>query len=111
MLTSLCIYRVKRGSEKAFQGLLAKHWPTLKRAGLGADEPSTVYQGFEGERGDEPIFVEILHWKDKSGPHRAHELPAVMAVWEPMGKLCEARGGRPPMEFPVIEPVEIKFER
>ena len=111
MLTSLCIYRVKRGSEKAFRGLLAKHWPTLERSGLGADEPSTIYQGFEGERGDEPIFFEILHWKDKDGPNHAHELPAVMAIWEPMGKLCEARAGRPPMEFPIIEPVEIKFDR
>ena len=63
MLMSLCIYRVKRGSEKAFRGLLAKHWPALKRVGLGADEPSTIYQGFEGERGDEPIFVEILQFK------------------------------------------------
>ena len=34
-----------------------------------------------------------------------------MAVWEPMGKLCEPRAGRPPMEFPLVEPIEIRFER
>ena len=110
MLTSLCIYRVKRGSEPAFKKLLAKHWPTLKRVGLGANQPSTIYLGKEGED-DAPIFVEILHWKDADGPGRAHELPDVMAVWEPMGTLCEPRGGRPPMEFPVIERVDVKFER
>jgi hypothetical protein len=109
MVTSLCIYRVKRGSEGAFEKLLAKHWPTLRRAGLGADEPSTCYRGAEGE--NQPIFVELLHWKDEHGAERAHELPEVMAVWEPMGKLCEARGGRPAMEFPLVEPLEIRFER
>ena len=47
MFTSLCIYRVKLGSEAAFRKLLAKHWPTLRRVGLAADVPSVVYQGLE----------------------------------------------------------------
>ena len=109
MVTSLCIYRVKKGSEKAFRGLLAKHWPTLKRVGLGANVPSTIFQGKEDDGG--PIFVELLNWKDDEGPNRAHELPDVMAVWEPMGKLCEERKGRPAMEFPRVARVEIDFER
>jgi hypothetical protein len=109
MITSLCIYRVKAGSERAFRGLLAKHWPTLKRVGLGADAPSTVYEGKE-EKG-QPIFFELLNWRDAEGPNKAHELPEVMAVWEPMGKLCEAREGRPAMEFPRVERVEIRFEK
>jgi len=109
MVTSLCIYRVKTGSESAFKKLLAKHWPTLLKVGLAADVPSTIYQGSEGEK--RPIFVELLNWKDATGAHRAHELPEVMAVWEPMGKLCEARDGRPAMEFPIVEPIEVPFER
>ena len=109
MLTSLCIYRVKAGSEGAFPKLLAKHWPTLKRVGLGADVPSTIYQG-EDDAG-QPIFFELLSWRDAEGPNRAHELPDVMAVWEPMGKLCEARGGRPAMEFPRVERIEVRFEK
>jgi hypothetical protein len=109
MVTSLCIYRVKSGSETAFRRLLEKHWPTLRRVGLAADVPSTVYQGSEGEAA--PIFVELLHWRDEHGADRAHELPDVMAVWEPMGMLCEARDGRPPMEFPRVERLEIRFER
>jgi hypothetical protein len=52
-----------------------------------------------------------LHWKDEHGAQRAHELPDVMAVWEPMGKLCEERNGRPSMEFPLVEPIEVRFER
>jgi hypothetical protein len=109
MHTSLCLYRVKPGSEAAFRTLLAKHWPTLKRAGLGADTPSTIYHGVED--GGAPLFVEMLHWQNAEGPNRAHELPAVMAVWEPMGKLCEARDGRPSMEFHGVERIDVKFEK
>ena len=109
MVTSLCIYRVKPGSELAFRGLLAKHWPTLRRVGLAADVPSTIYQGSEGEKA--PVFFEVLNWKDAEGPNMAHELPDVMAVWEPMGKLCEARAGHPAMEFPQVERIEVPFER
>jgi hypothetical protein len=109
MITSLCIYRVKPGSENAFRKLLAKHWPALRGVGLAANVPSTIYQGAEGE--NEPIFVELLHWQDAEGPDRAHELPEVMAVWEPMGSLCEPRGQRPPMEFPRVEQIEVAFER
>jgi hypothetical protein len=109
MVTSLCIYRVKPGSEAAFRALLAKHWPTLRRVGLAPDVPSTIYEGSEGEGA--PLFVELLHWIEEEGPNTAHEIPDVMAVWEPMGKLCESREGRPPMEFPRVERIEIRFER
>ena len=93
---------------RAFEKLLAKHWPTLRRVGLAADVPSIIYRGSEGAKA--PIFVELLNWKDADGAKTAHEFPEVMAVWEPMGKLCEARGGRPSMEFPLVEPLKIKFE-
>ncbi|HTG72802.1 MAG TPA: hypothetical protein VMB70_03500 [Terriglobia bacterium] len=109
MLTALCIYRVKPGSEAAFRGLLGKHWPTLRRLGLAADDPSIIYQGME--KPGAPLFVELLTWKDAEAPNTAHELPEVMAVWEPMGMLCEKRDGRPPMEFPHVERIQIAFER
>jgi hypothetical protein len=109
MVTALCLYRVKAGSEAAFRGLLARHWPTLHRLGLAADEPSTVYQG--EEKVGAPLFVEVLSWKDADSPNMAHELPEVMAIWEPMGKLCEPRDGKPPMEFPLVERLKIAFER
>jgi hypothetical protein len=108
MVTSLCIYRVKAGSEPAFRKLLAKHWPTLRRVGLAPNVPSTIYAGEEGENA--PIFVELLNWNDAEGANTAHEFPEVMAVWEPMGKLCEARDGRPAMEFPRVERIEVRFE-
>src|SRR5262249_15440202 len=109
MVTSLCMYRVKAGSESAFRQLLARHWPALRRLGLAGDEPPTVYEGME--KPGAPLFVEVLTWLDAEGPNRAHELPDVMAVWEPMGKLCESREGRPPMEFPHVRRIQIPYDR
>ncbi len=109
MVTSLCIYRVKPGSEGAFRRLLGRHWPTLRRVGLAADSPSIIYEGSEGE--DAPFFAELLNWKDARGAETAHEIPDVMTVWEPMGMLCESRDGRPAMEFSRVERIEVAFEQ
>ena len=103
--TVLCLFRVIPGSEEEFTRLLAKHWPTLRRVGLAADKPSTIYQGSEGDK--QPIFVELLNWKDEHGAGRAHEHPDVMAIWEPMGRLTEPRDGKPAMEFPHVRPLSL----
>jgi hypothetical protein len=109
MLTALCTYRVKAGSEDAFRKLLSKHWPTLRRLGLATDVAPTTYEGME--KAGAPFFVELLTWKDAEAPNMAHQLPEVMAIWEPMGKLCEARDGKPPMEFPHVKSIQIPYER
>lgn len=101
-MLSLCLYRVKAGSEDAFEALLRKHWPTLRAAGLATGTPSRIYRG-TGDEGDGPFYAELLEWSDAKASERAHELPEVMAVWEPMGALCESRNGAPAMEFPSVE--------
>lgn len=106
--TSLCIYRVIPGKEAEFEALLQVHWPTLHRLGLATDEPSQIYRGHEvldrNHKEAGPVFyTEIFTWSQPDGPMRAHEVPEVMAVWEPMGALCESRGeGRPAMDFPGV---------
>lgn len=109
MVTSLCIYRVKAGSETRFRELLSRHWPTLRKLDLAADTPPTTYEG--EEKPGAPLFVEFLTWRKAEGPNTAHEFPEVMAIWEPMGKLCESREGRPPMEFPHVRRIEIPYAR
>ena len=107
--TALCTYRVRAGAETQFIALLEKHWPALHGAGLVTDVPSMIWRG-EDEDG-KTFFFEILEWKNLEAPEIAHKTPAVMAVWEPMGGLCEARNGRPPMEFPHGERLKMSFER
>jgi hypothetical protein len=94
----VCLYRVRRGCEDEFVELLRRHWPTLRSLGLATPDPPQHLRGFE--QSGEPIFVEIFGWKTPEAPRLAHEHPDVMAIWEPMDKLTEPRNGRPNMEFP-----------
>jgi hypothetical protein len=99
--TVICHYRVARGNEARFEELLRKHWPTLHGLGLVTDDPPQQFKGNEQDNG-EPIYFEIFNWHDGAAA-RAHEHPAVMAIWEPMDQLCESRGGKKPnMEFPHV---------
>ena len=98
---AICTYRVKKGQEQPFLAQLRKHWPTLHSLGLVEKEHHAIFQG--AEEGGNPFFVEILPWIDARSPDLAEQHPEVIAIWEPMGKMCEARGGRPPMEFPHVD--------
>lgn len=102
-VTSMCIYQIRSGSEQDFEGLLADHWPTLRKHDLVPDESSQIFRGRNDD--DTPFFVEILTWCDESCPDSAHECPEVMAIWESMGKHCESRNGKPAMEFPRVEKI------
>src|SRR5215470_11346939 len=97
---AICTYRVRAGREDEFLRLLRRHWPTLHECGFVEDRPSEIYRGVDESGGT--FFVEILAWKDSEYPNKAHELPAVMSLWEPMGLCCEPRAGRPAMEFPTV---------
>ena len=105
-VTVICKFVVKPGKEAQMKALLKNHWPTLHRLGLTTDEPAQTYVGVaapeEKERAggaSTNVFVEIFSWKDARQPDLAHQSPEVMAVWEPMGALCEH------MEFPHFERV------
>jgi hypothetical protein len=100
---AICTYRIRTGKEDEFISLLRRHWPTLRDLGMVEEQPSLVFRGTDESGGT--VITEILTWKNGDMPNRAHEVPAVMALWEPMGMCCEARLGRPPMEFPEFRPI------
>ena len=76
---------------------------TLREVGLATEEPSLLFRG--NDESGKSFFVEVLHWKSTEGPKLAEQMPEVLAIWERMGQLVEARMGRPPMEFPFVEPI------
>jgi len=100
-LANHCTYRIKPGKEDEFLGLLEKHWPTLRKAGLATSEPAQVLRA--KTRDGKTVFYELFSWTDENGPRIAHETPAIMQVWEPMGALCDD------MEFNSYEPVKMSF--
>ena len=96
---TLCRYWVKADKEAEFKELLRKHWPTFTKLGLVADNPPhLIFRGEDKQRG--VFYVETFAWKDEQAVERAHSLPEVAAVWEPMGNCCSE------MEFPFVEQVE-----
>ena len=97
---SLCRYWVKPEKEADFKKLLEHHWPTFQKLGLVADDPPHLV--FRGKTKDGKIFyVETFPWKDREASARAHSLPEVAAIWEPMGECCTD------MEFPDVEQIRV----
>lgn len=98
--TVLCTYRVQPEREVEFLNAIKGHWPKLRELGLATPEPAVIYRG-EDARG-RPFVVEIFTWSSSDAVERAHAHPEVLALWEPLGELCEARGVLPGMEFPHV---------
>ena len=109
--TVICTYRVREGAQAEFLALLRKHWPTLHKAGLVTDTPAVHFEATAAQKPEHgetgPTYVEIYSWAGPESADLAHRMPEVMAVWEPMGALVEARGGRPSMEFAHFRPLEL----
>lgn len=103
--TVICIYRVREDSQDEFLGLLERHWPTLRSLGLASETPPRHFRG--AEQSGEPLFVEIFEWASAEAAGTAHAHPEVMAIWEPMDALTETRDGRPNMEFPHVQPLDV----
>jgi hypothetical protein len=97
---TLCRYWVKEGKEPEFKKLLERHWPVFQKLGLVADAPPhLVFRGVDKERG--VFYVETFPWRDGEAAGRAHSLPEVASIWEPMGECCSS------MEFPSVEQVHV----
>ncbi len=104
--TVICRYQVRPGREAELEKLLARHWLTLHAAGLVTDERPRIFRGLPSETPGAAgpaacLYVEIFTWKDAQGSSLAHQLPEVMAIWEPMGALCDS------MEFPHFRPLDL----
>ena len=91
-------YRPKKGKEEELFALVKKHGPALMSTGLLAGGPPAVYRATNKRTGDQ-FFIEMFSWRDEQAPNVAHQMPEVMAVWEPMTPILEQ------LELVVIEPV------
>ncbi len=104
--TVICTYQVKPGHEPEMEELLARHWPALHEAGLTTDDRPQIFRGKPsakpgGRHGAESTYVEIFAWKSAESSHLAHQMPEVMAVWEPMGAICQK------MDFPHFDAIHV----
>jgi hypothetical protein len=109
--TVICRYTLKPGAEPrccACSPVLADAAPRRSGHRYAAARfrglPSTADKGAAPRR-SAAVLIEIFAWKTSKSAESAHQSPAVMAIWEPMGALCEA------MEFPHFEAVALDFDR
>jgi len=84
----LVTYRPKVGSEARIEELVHRHWQALQSAGLVTNEPVTIWRATD-KRSGRISFIEKFQWKDEEAPGIAHQLPEVMAIWEPMTPLLD----------------------
>ena len=85
---TLVTYRPKEGEQERFFKLLEKHWPTLNQLGLVTSEPVKIWRATD-KRTNREYWLELFQWKDEAASTLAHQLPEVMAIWEPMGAILE----------------------
>ena len=86
---TLVTYQPRKGKEADLLALVQKHWPTLQKVGLVTHEPARIWRATDKRKGT-VSFVELFSWRDGEASNQAHQLPEVMAVWEPMGAVMES---------------------
>ena len=87
-VVNIVTYIPKLGKETALLDLVRQHEGALRQSGLVTDEPFKVWKAYD-IRKKRVQFIEYFVWKDGSSSDIAHQTPAVMAVWEPMGPVLE----------------------
>jgi hypothetical protein len=97
------VYRPNKGCEEQLFALVKRHWPVLRGVGLVSGEV-VLYRAVD-KITKEVSFVEIFSWTDEKAPGLAHQMPEVMAIWEPMTPLIQ--GGRGP-QLSYLEPVSVE---
>ena len=103
--TVICRYWVRPEKEADFLKLLESHYPTLRSLELVTDDRPQYFRGVD--RAGDTFIIEIFTWV-ACAAQKAHELPEVMAIWEPMGNCLLQSDGRPRWEFPHVQPFAVE---
>ena len=76
-------YRPNAGRTEEFLTCLRDHLPVLRAEGLATDLPPVVLRAASG------AFVEVFEWRSDAAVERAHDNPAVQALWARFAACCE----------------------
>src|SRR5262249_20282798 len=99
--TVMITLHAKPGAEQALADVLARHYETARRLNLLLpDSPHVTLRSVGGA--DKPEFVEIFTWRDAEAPDHAPK--EILAIWQEMRALVEARGGTPGLQITEMLP-------
>jgi hypothetical protein len=87
-VANIVTYVPKEGKEAELLALVKRHEPALRKSGLVTAEPFRLWRAFD-VRKQRISFIEYFQWIDGNASDLAHQMPEVMAVWEPMGPVLE----------------------
>jgi quinol monooxygenase YgiN len=76
-------YRPHPGQREALRRLMAGHVPALRAQQLVTDRPPITMEAKDG------TIVEIFEWVSAAAIEAAHTNPAVLAMWDDFGKVCD----------------------
>jgi hypothetical protein len=100
--TVMITLHAKPGAEQALADVLARHYETARRLNLLVpDAPHVTLRSVEGT--EKPDFVEIFTWRSADVPDHAPK--EILALWQEMTGLVEARGGAPGLRITEMTPV------
>ena len=94
----LCQFRVAKDREDELIQLCRDHDALLRKLDLITDTPVHLWVGADNL--DRTFAFMTFTWKSAAALDAAHNHPEVQKIWEAMEPCCEARDGRPSMEFP-----------
>ena len=97
--TVMATFQVKAGMVDRISILLDKHFATISRLGFGGG-PKPVRVVHDQPSG--AVLYEIFDWVDGAIPRAAENLE-VKAHWGEIEACCEARGGKPALDFPHVK--------
>ncbi len=80
----IAAYRPKSGKAADLEIILRRHVPTLRSAGLVTERPVTLLKSFT-----DGTYLEIFEWVSGEAAEKAHDTPAVAAVWEAIGAIAD----------------------
>jgi quinol monooxygenase YgiN len=78
-------YTPKPGMADALLAAVRKHLQVLRAENLVTDRPANVMRAADG------TIVEVFEWRSADAIAKAHEIPAVQALWAEFGAACDYR--------------------
>ena len=76
-------YAPKQGQEQPLLDLVTKHMDVLKAEDLVTQKSACIMRASNGS------IVEVFEWKSPGAIQRAHQSPAVQALWQEFESVCE----------------------
>lgn len=79
----IAAFKPKPGKEDQLLAVVARHWRVLQEQGLVTDRPRHAMRSADG------TVLEVFEWRSAQAIERAHDNPAVHALWAEFEAACD----------------------